>query len=102
LFGNRLFGTVEVYRRNSHHLLLNKPLPQTSGFSNVDDNLGRVQNQGVEIDLNSVNINNGNFRWTTNFNISFLQNEVKELYDGLESISNTIRVGYPLMIYYRP
>lgn len=102
LFGNRLFGTVEVYRRNSHHLLLNKPLPQTSGFSNVDDNLGRVQNQGVEIDLNSVNINKGNFRWTTNFNISFLQNEVKELYDGLESISNTIRVGYPLMIYYRP
>lgn len=102
LLANRLFGTVEVFRRNSHHLLLNKPLPQTSGFANVDDNLGRVQNQGIEIDLNSVNITRGDFRWTTNFNIAFLQNEVKELYDGLESISNTIRVGYPLKIYYRP
>lgn len=102
LFSNRLGGTFEVFHRKSHHLLLNKPLPQTSGFSNVDDNLGAVVNKGLEVNLNSVNLDLGDFRWTSNFNIALLKNEVVELYDGLENISNTIRVGYPLKIWYRP
>ncbi|SFC45367.1 TonB-linked outer membrane protein, SusC/RagA family [Parapedobacter composti] len=99
---NRLFGTVEVFHRTSQHLLLNRPLPQTSGFSNVDDNLGRVVNKGLELELNSVNVLAGDFTWRSNFNISFLHNEVKELYDGLSAIGNTIRVGHPLKIWYRP
>src|SRR5690606_2353639 len=102
LFGTRLYGSVEVFQRNTTQLLLNKPLPLTSGFSNVDDNLGHVLNEGIEIDLNSVNVRRNDFTWSTNFNIAFLRNEVKELYDGLENISNTVRVGYPLKIWYRP
>ncbi|WP_461534350.1 SusC/RagA family TonB-linked outer membrane protein [Sinomicrobium sp.] len=102
MFSNRISGTVEVFHRNSEHLLLNKPLPLTSGFTNVDDNLGRVVNKGLEIDLNTVNLDLDNgFRWSTNFNIAFLHNEVKELYDGLDYISNTVRVGHPLKIWYR-
>ncbi|MFA5713731.1 MAG: TonB-dependent receptor [Bacteroidales bacterium] len=101
LFNSRLDGSFEVYRRISHNLLMNRPLPYTSGFSSVDDNLGRVINEGIEIGLNSHNIKSGDFKWSSNFNIAFMRNEVKELYDGLESISNTIRVGYPLKIWYR-
>lgn len=99
---NRLGGTVEVFHRKSHNLLLSRPLPETSGFSNVDDNLGAVVNKGLEINLNSVNLDLGDFRWTSNFNISFLKNEVTELYDNLDALSNTVRVGYPLKIWYRP
>ncbi|WP_161554474.1 SusC/RagA family TonB-linked outer membrane protein [Sinomicrobium soli] len=103
MFANRISGTVEVFHRNSEQLLLNKPLPETSGFSNVDDNLGRVVNKGLEIDLNTVNITSDDgFKWSTNFNIAFLRNEVMELYDGLDYIANTIRVGSPLKIWYRP
>lgn len=100
-FANRVSGSVEVFHRNSHYLLLNKPVPLTSGFSNVDDNLGRVVNQGLELNINTINISKPTFQWRTNFNIAFLQNEVKELYDDLEFISNTVRVGYPLKIWYR-
>lgn len=101
LFGNRISGTVEAFHRNSEYLLLNRPLPETSGFSNVDDNLGRLVNKGLEIGINTVNVDVADFKWSTNFNISFLQNEVVELYDGLDFISNTVRVGYPLKIWYR-
>lgn len=98
---NRIDGAIELFHRNSQHLLLNKPLPTTSGFSNVDDNLGRVVNKGIELTLNTTNLNLGDFKWTSNFNISFLKNEVVELYDGLDYISNTVRVGHPLKIWYR-
>jgi len=101
LFKSRISGVIEVFHRNSHRLLLNKPLPQTSGFGNVDANLGRVVNKGIEFSLNTVNLALRDFKWTTNFNISFLKNQVMELYDGLDYISNTIRVGYPLKIWYR-
>ncbi|NGM60397.1 TonB-dependent receptor [Sphingobacterium sp. SGG-5] len=101
LFKNRISGTVEAFHRNSRQLLISKPLPETSGFSAVDENLGRVVNQGLEIDLNTLNISTNGFQWRTNFNVAFLQNEVKELYDGLDFISNTIRVGHPLKIWYR-
>lgn len=102
MFKDRISGALEAFHRSSHHLLLNKPLPNTSGFGNVDDNLGKVVNKGVEITLNTVNVQSGDFSWRTNFNISFLKNEVIELYDGLDFIANTIRVGYPLKIWYRP
>lgn len=101
LLDQRISGTLEAFHRNSHHLLLNRPLPNTSGFGNVDDNLGRVVNKGIEVTLNTINVVTGDFRWRSNFNISFLKNEVVELYDDLEFISNTVRVGYPLKIWYR-
>lgn len=98
---NRISGSLEVFHRESQRLLLNKPLPLTSGFSNVDDNLGRLVNKGLEFDLNTINLQLGDFTWRSNFNIAFLENEVVELYDGEEFISNTVRVGYPLKIWYR-
>lgn len=98
---SRISGTIEAFHRTSEQLLFNRPLPETSGFSNVDDNLGRVVNKGLEIDFNTVNVSAKDFQWRTNFNIAFLHNELKELYDGLDATSNTVRVGYPLKIWYR-
>lgn len=102
LFRNRISGTIETFHRTSKDLLFNRPLPETSGFSSVDDNVGKLVNRGIEIDLNTINVSTtGGFQWRTNFNIAFLDNELKELYDGLEASTNTIRVGYPLKIWYR-
>ena len=102
LLDHRISGTVEVFRRLSKNLLLNRPVPLTSGFANIDDNLGVLENKGLEFSLNTVNIKAKEFTWTSAFNITFLKNKVLELYDGLDTLSNTIRVGYPLNIYYRP
>lgn len=102
LLSNRISGTIETFHRSSERLLFNRPLPETNGFSSVDDNLGRVVNKGLEIDLNTINVSANDFQWRSNFNIAFLHNEVRELYDDLELTTNTVRVGYPLAIWFRP
>ena len=102
ILNERVFGSVDVFRRISKDLLLDMVLPYTSGFGSIDRNAGKLRNQGLELELNTVNIRQRDFKWTTSFNITFLDNKVMELYDGLEFISNTIRVGYPLTIWYRP
>ncbi|WP_448518701.1 SusC/RagA family TonB-linked outer membrane protein [Rhodoflexus sp.] len=99
LFEGRVRGAVEAYRRLSKDLLLSQPVPQTSGFSSITQNVGEVMNQGIEIELNTTNFNTeSGFKWETNFNISFLENKVTKLYDGLDVLPGNlgIRVGFPL------
>jgi TonB-dependent starch-binding outer membrane protein SusC len=99
IFGSRVFGAVEVYDRLNKDLLLNAALPIDSGFGSITTNIGKVQNQGLEIELNTVNVDKGGFKWTTSANISFQRNEIIAL-DGRETIGTTLRVGYPVSIYW--
>ncbi len=98
VFNNRITGSVEVFRRLSKDLLLNQSLPQISGFNSITKNIGEVKNEGLEFELRTVNLDVNGFKWTTNFNITFLRNEVVSLFDGLEVLPGNlgIRVGYPL------
>jgi TonB-linked SusC/RagA family outer membrane protein len=96
-FGGRLSGSAEVYRRLSKDLLLDTPLPWTSGFSNVTQNVGLLKNEGVEFEIQTRNIVKKNFSWTTNFNITFINNEVLDL-GGNDVLpgDQSVRVGYSL------
>ncbi|MBD8491239.1 TonB-dependent receptor [Echinicola sp. CAU 1574] len=100
LFNGRLIGTVDFWRKNSNALLLNTPLPVDSGFGEITRNTGKVRNQGIDIDLQTVNIVTGDFQWNTGFNITFLENELMELYDGLDRIGNDLIVGKPIDFLY--
>lgn len=97
LFQNRVTLTVDAYIKKNKDLLLSRALYNTTGFTNITQNLGEVENKGLEI-LLAVTPFNGDFKWTSTFNIAFQSNEVKELYDGLQSLPSdaSIRVGYPL------
>ncbi|PVH23866.1 TonB-dependent receptor [Sphingobacterium corticibacter] len=97
-FNNRISGSVEVFRRVSSDLLLDRPLPYLSGFSNVTSNIGRVKNEGVEFDIRTTNVKAGHFTWTTNFNITFLRNRVLQLLgdDQVLPGDQSVRVGYSL------
>ncbi|WP_200980203.1 TonB-dependent receptor [Echinicola sp. 20G] len=99
-FNGRLIGTVDFWRKNSNALLLNTPLPVDSGFGEITRNTGKVRNQGIDIDLQTVNIVTGDFQWNTGFNITFLENELMELYDGLDRIGNDLIVGRPIDFLY--
>jgi TonB-dependent starch-binding outer membrane protein SusC len=99
LFEGRIRGAVEAYRRTSRDLLLTQPVPQTSGFTNVTRNVGEVRNQGLELELTTINIDSDKgLKWETNFNISFIENKVTKLYDDVEVLPGNlgIRVGSPL------
>ncbi len=96
---NRIQGSVDYFVRTSKDLLLDRPLPITNGFGAITQNVGELQNRGVGFNLNTINVDSkGGFKWTTNFNITFIRNEVTKLFDDLQVLpGNTgIRVGHPL------
>jgi TonB-dependent starch-binding outer membrane protein SusC len=98
---NRISLTVDAYRKVNKDLLLSRSLYATTGFTSITQNLGSVENKGLEF-LLSVNPFNRDFKWTSTFNIAFQKNQVLSLYDGLESLPNdaSIRVGMPLGSFY--
>ena len=97
-FERRVFGSVDVFHRTSSDLLLNQPLPWISGYGNITSNIGEVVNKGVEFQIASDIIRTKDFLWNTSFNITFLDNEVTQLFDDLDVLpgNQSVRVGYPL------
>ena len=79
LFDSRITMTVDAYIKNTKDLLLNAPLPTSSGFSSAIQNIGELQNKGLEFSLQSKNIQTDNVQWNSSFNISFNRNKVVSL-----------------------
>ncbi|MCJ7759491.1 MAG: TonB-dependent receptor [Gillisia sp.] len=105
LFDNRLSLTADYYNKQTTDLLLSRPLPPTSGFSSITENVGKVENQGIEITIASKNYIGEDFTWNTQFNISGNRNKVLELYNGqpIDDIGrggNRIMEGQPIGIFY--
>lgn len=78
-FRDRLNITFDVYHKYTSDLLLQKPVPASSGFSVYWANVGEVSNKGYELTINSTNIKTENFNWTTSFNISGNRNRIEKL-----------------------
>lgn len=78
--------TVDAYRKKNTDLLLNVPVLTTSGFSSSLQNMGAVENNGLEFSLNTVNFRLKDFEWKTNANIAFNNNKVVALSEGVTSI----------------
>src|SRR5690606_7968666 len=74
LFGNRVGLVADLYQRRTEDLLLSLELPVASGFGSVVANQGAIQNRGVEVGLNTVNIDSERFSWQSNFNIAVNRN----------------------------
>lgn len=86
----RITLTADVYRKRTKDLLLNSQLPPTSGYPSAFQNIGSVQNQGLELTLNTINVSGKNFGWTTNFNLAFNRTEVLELTRNQDYIQSTV------------
>jgi len=71
--------TVDVYNKQTHDMLIPTPTPSRTGYSQQWQNIGRVDNKGIELQLSTRNINKKDFKWTTNFNISHNENTVVDL-----------------------
>ena len=85
-FSDRLNLTVDAFLKDSKDLLLKQDLSYASGFETQWQNIGKIRNKGIEISLNSVNVNKTNFSWQTNFNISFIRNTLVSLQSGKDYI----------------
>ena len=81
IFDGRLGLVIDYFDKKTTDLLLSEPLPQYSGGGSIFRNLGEVTNTGFEFSINAAVIDNGDFRYTTALNASFLTNEVTDIGD---------------------
>lgn len=111
LFDDRINLTADYYNRVTKDLLLQTPIPWSAGQvnANVYKNVGSVRNSGIELSLNTVNVRNEDFEWSTTFLFSSNKNKVLKLNDGNADIfpgpnflgdNFVIRVGEPIGSFY--
>ncbi len=104
LFGDRVVLNADFYFNKTKDLLLERPIPSSTGFTSISSNIGTLQNKGIELVLNTINID-GAFKWTSSLNFSANRNEVTGLYDNqpiddLGRGGNRVEVGQPIGIFY--
>ncbi|WEK20147.1 MAG: TonB-dependent receptor [Candidatus Pedobacter colombiensis] len=110
LFNNRISLGVDIYNNESNDLLIKNNIPPSAGYSFQYQNIGAIRNRGVELVLNTVNLNSGGFKWNTGFNIAFNRSKVLSIY-GLggddyflmnynSRVDYKIKVGAPLGQFY--
>ena len=114
MFDNRIMLTADVYRKTTRDLLLNAYVPYSTGVGTALLNVGSVRNDGVEISLETLNVQSRDFKWSSSFNISFNRNEVLELANNQSSFTTNLkwtgdfastplyitRVGGPISSFY--
>lgn len=86
LLNDRISASVEYYQRSSIDLVSDRIISQTSGFSSITQNIGEVENKGVEVNLSTLNLTKGDFSWESNLNVSFNKNEVVELNGQVDTL----------------
>ena len=96
--GNRISGTIDGYRANTHDLLLPQALPATSGFATTLQNIGSTKNTGIEVGISTVNLQNWHgVTWTTDVNWAKQKNEITALASGVSADPlNVWFVGQPI------
>lgn len=89
----RITVSPEFYINNSSNLLLNSRVPGSSGFTNMLRNIGQTRNVGVDLTINSTNIQNKKFSWKSSLNVSYNRNTIKAL-SGEKSFLEEASFGY--------
>lgn len=97
---NRISGSIDAYRANTHDLLLQQALPVSSGFTSTLQNVGSTRNTGVEIGISTVNLDNWRgVHWTSDINWTRQRNQITALQSGTtQNLLNVWFVGQPINI----
>jgi TonB-linked SusC/RagA family outer membrane protein len=106
LLKNRVSVGFDYYRSDTRDLLMNVQIPAISGFSATRMNIGAIRNEGVELELNTLNLT-GKFKWSSSFNISHNKNKVLELgpggapiYATTDGFTTITKIGSPIGSYF--
>lgn len=110
LLNNRIAIEFDLYYRKTTDMLLDAPVPRTTGRATIRRNIGSMENKGLEFALNTVNISKNDFTWSSTFNISMNRNKVLTLATpapifgvgnpGFTNQTGIIRVGDPVGSYW--
>ena len=108
VLNNRITGSVDAYKTKTKDLLFGLAIPKVSGKSSIMSNLGEIENKGIELNLHTLNVDNNDFKWSSDFAFSLNRNKVVTIYgddndgDGVEDdlISSGYFIGKPLGTIY--
>ncbi len=112
LFDNRIKLIIDAYIKNTKDMLVPQSVPVTSGYSDIYVpyiNAGEIKNKGIEVIVNSRNIDKENFSWDSDIVFSFNKNEVIDINSdtplirggiGLNYNLSRIQSGYPVDVFY--
>ncbi|WP_235954701.1 SusC/RagA family TonB-linked outer membrane protein [Cyclobacterium salsum] len=110
LLDNRLDIEASVWNKDTEGLLLDVPIPYTTGYASLTQNAGSMRNRGIDLMVQSTNIQTSDFEWKTILNAGFLKNEVLELPGASEdsegrrfvegSASQRAIEGHPVNTFY--
>ena len=99
LFKDRLSFDVSYYHKYTSDLLYSRPLPYSTGFSDITANIGEVSNKGVDLMVSAIPVTNHDFTWSATLNLNYNKNKVEKLGANNETIWNnwgTLKVGESL------
>lgn len=104
MFKSRVNLNFDVYYNHTKDLLLERPIPSSSGFYSISSNIGQLENKGLEVVLNTVNIDR-KFTWTSALTFATNRNKVLSLYqdqpiDDQGRGGNRVEVGQPIGIFF--
>lgn len=108
LLNNRIQMSFDWYTKNTTSLLYEVPVPLASGYGSYWDNLGKIKNNGIEMEVTSHNLT-GDFKWSTSVNFSYNKNKVESLgednasiYSGFDksNFSNVLEIGRSINTFY--
>lgn len=98
---HRIAGSVDFYQTNTHDLLMSRNVPVMNGYTSIMDNIGKTRNTGVEVTLNTINIRNKDFQWSTNVNYAYNNDQIIALReDGKDDVTNKWFMGQNLRVFY--
>ncbi len=106
LFKSRLTGSIDLFQKNSKNLLFNQPLVPSSGFSTIVKNVGKLQNKGIELNLNYGILRSKDFNWDVSLNLTYLKNKLVTLLPAQDTFAAKVPfrqvVGKSLFEFYLP
>ena len=96
---NRINGSLDLYSSATTNMVLNRSIPYVSGFPTIDANAGEVTNRGIELTVNTVNMQgdgNKTLRWESNLVFDLNRNKIKKLFDdnNNDDYSSVTTYGY--------
>ncbi|HEY4131452.1 MAG TPA: SusC/RagA family TonB-linked outer membrane protein [Gemmatimonadaceae bacterium] len=106
--GGRVGIIADWYDRNTSNLLVQRPIPTTSGYASIWDNIGAIRNAGVDLGIHTINLQSARgLGWTSDLNVTWNRNKVTDLYGGQpitftvsSRITSIVAQGQPLGEFY--
>ena len=101
MFGERVITTVDIYRKRTSDLLLERSISPVHGITNVVQNIGKTSNNGFEVQLSTLNFDRPDWSWRTVLSLASNNNRIVDLYgDETDDIGSGWFIGQPIDVNY--